>query len=66
MATSMHSLSYLLARARHEELRRQARPAPRGGTDRAIESRAAKRTTRLPHPPTRVTEQSPATDTRVN
>jgi hypothetical protein len=58
----MHSLHYLLAQARLEELRRQARPAPRGRTDRALESRASTGTTRPPHSLTRVTGQSTATD----
>jgi hypothetical protein len=56
----------LLAQARLAELRRQARPAPRGRTARAPESRATKRTTRLPHPLTRVTGQSAATDPCVD
>ena len=57
----MHHLHYLLAQARIEELRRQARAAARRRTDRALEP-----PTHLLHPLTRVTVRSPPSDPCVD
>ena len=57
----MHHLPHLLALARLEELRRQARPAARRHVDRALEP-----PTDLLHPLTRVTVRSPPSDPCVD